>query len=946
MREFIGKHKTHIILLLASFAALFLRYVFRDNISDDMSICLLPWYDRISDMSLKEVLRTQIGDYNLLYQIVIFFLTKIPGQAIYKYKILSVIFDFILAAGVYAFVKKLTDKNKALIAYIMTLFLPTVWMNSAPWGQCDSIYVSLIIWALYSLYTDKTIRCFVLLGISFAFKLQAVFIIPFIVLVYISGLIRHDRKVRLYHFAVMAGTVVLVTLPNIIAGRPFSDMISVYKEQTHAFQSISRNYPSIWNILHLTYDADAAWCIGFTFIALVSLMVFICLKKADVTGRHFIWCAFILSYTCVMFLPAMHERYGYLYEILILILAFTDSLGWIAVLLFQLISVKTYIYFLYYVSLNIEFLSVVNVLIYIAALFVFYRELSGRPIKSDLFALAEDRDDSVHRFAVKENFRLCRKDYIAMIILTGIFLIIGSMHLGRKDAPITYEEFGTESGMGNEIYVSLDAFRDVSLVCIYPIMSGSESFDLYYAENGEWVKVDEELTLKGVFTWRKVEVNVQTHQFCIIFQDPKVQIAEVACIDPYGNRIGILEGAEPAAVFDEQDTITGVPTSFDSMIFDEVYHGRTAYEFLKGMDIYENTHPPLGKTLISIGIRLFGMNPFGYRIIVLIFGMMCIPLMYLLALRVTGDGRYACLAGVLQITEFMHFVLSRISTIDIIVAFFVLCMFYGCFAFLREEKFRHLVFAGAAFAFGVATKWTALYAAAGIALILFIWMIGKIRSKMGTPAIVRFILICIGSFIVLPAVVYVLSYIPFAKVYPDKGLIENAISNSIHMLDYHKHVTASHPFQSSWYTWPFDWIPLLDSRAIFGDRMALVATFVNPFVCYAGLASLVHHIYMSVKKKDVTSAVLVVFYVSMLLPWVFITRTVFIYQYFICTKILILMICRSIRCMGFKRENSVIKLTAGVSVSLFVVFFPLLSGLMVSMKYLDEILTMLPNWWF
>ena len=107
-----------------------------------------------------------------------------------------------------------------------------------------------------------------------------------------------------------------------------------------------------------------------------------------------------------------------------------------------------------------------------------------------------------------------------------------------------------------------------------------------------------------------------------------------------------------------------------------------------------------------------------------------------------------------------------------------------------------------------------------------------------------------------------------------------------------------------------------------------------------------HHIYMTVKKKDVTSALLLVFYISMFLPWVFITRTVFIYQYFICTKVLILMICRSIQCIGFKHENSVIKLTAVMSTALFVVFFPVLSGVMVSMKYLDEILTMLPNWWF
>ena len=103
---------------------------------------------------------------------------------------------------------------------------------------------------------------------------------------------------------------------------------------------------------------------------------------------------------------------------------------------------------------------------------------------------------------------------------------------------------------------------------------------------------------------------------------------------------------------------------------------------------------------------------------------------------------------------------------------------------------------------------------------------------------------------------------------------------------------------------------------------------------------------MAVKKKDVASALLITFYMSMLLPWVFITRTVFIYQYFICTKVLILMICRSIQCIVFKKENSVIKFTAGVSTALFVMFFPVLMGAMVKADYIDNILTLLPDWWF
>ena len=54
--------------------------------------------------------------------------------------------------------------------------------------------------------------------------------------------------------------------------------------------------------------------------------------------------------------------------------------------------------------------------------------------------------------------------------------------------------------------------------------------------------------------------------------------------------------------------------AFDGDVFDEIYHARTAYEHILGMKPYENSHPPLGKLFISLGILAFGMNPFGWRI--------------------------------------------------------------------------------------------------------------------------------------------------------------------------------------------------------------------------------------------------------------------------------------------------------------------------------------------
>lgn len=53
-----------------------------------------------------------------------------------------------------------------------------------------------------------------------------------------------------------------------------------------------------------------------------------------------------------------------------------------------------------------------------------------------------------------------------------------------------------------------------------------------------------------------------------------------------------------------------VKTYLTGTMFDEVYHGRTAYEFLHKLTTYETTHPHLGKILISFGIIAFGMNRF------------------------------------------------------------------------------------------------------------------------------------------------------------------------------------------------------------------------------------------------------------------------------------------------------------------------------------------------
>jgi Dolichyl-phosphate-mannose--protein O-mannosyl transferase len=103
--------------------------------------------------------------------------------------------------------------------------------------------------------------------------------------------------------------------------------------------------------------------------------------------------------------------------------------------------------------------------------------------------------------------------------------------------------------------------------------------------------------------------------------------------------------SDPSALIDEPDTLEALPALFadeaeqsrkaepswwNSTYFDEIYHARTAYEFLQGTVPYENSHPPLGKELMSVCVAVFGMTPFGWRLAGAIAGILMLPSMYLL----------------------------------------------------------------------------------------------------------------------------------------------------------------------------------------------------------------------------------------------------------------------------------------------------------------------------
>ncbi|WP_044496195.1 dolichyl-phosphate-mannose--protein mannosyltransferase [Nesterenkonia massiliensis] len=149
-----------------------------------------------------------------------------------------------------------------------------------------------------------------------------------------------------------------------------------------------------------------------------------------------------------------------------------------------------------------------------------------------------------------------------------------------------------------------------------------------------------------------------------------------------------------------------------ALVFDETYYAKDAYALLRsGYELVwpeeandawiagdpqpsdEGSyvvHPPLGKWLIAIGIRLFGVDSaLGWRFSAAIAGTLSVLLIALIAQRMFRSVFLGGFAGLLTAIEGHHLVLSRIAMLDIFLMLFVLAAF-GALLMDRYSSRRRL----------------------------------------------------------------------------------------------------------------------------------------------------------------------------------------------------------------------------------------------------------------
>ena len=338
-------------------------------------------------------------------------------------------------------------------------------------------------------------------------------------------------------------------------------------------------------------------------------------------------------------------------------------------------------------------------------------------------------------------------------------------------------------------------------------------------------------------------------------------------------------------------------------IFDEVYYAKNAHSILlHGVELDAKSksaefivHPPVGKWLISLGIKIFGYNEFGWRFASALFGSISVALIYWVTKKLFNNYFLSCAAAILMLADGLHLVHSRVALLDLFLMFFILL----AFLFILHSKHW---WAGVSLGLAAATKWSgAYYIIAYAAFILYVDyrnyralevekpFTSLLKEKLGLRTL---------QYALLPIVVYLFSWVGwFAtktgwdRTWADsrKGSFWSFVPAPLgsfwhyqsEILGFHQGLTTKHPYSAN----PWAWLILGRPTSFFYDApnncgapscAREVIALGTPLLWWAGIFGILITFGYWVSRREWQSGLILLSVGAGYLPWfLFQKRTMF-----------------------------------------------------------------------
>lgn len=367
-----------LFFFLITVAALLMRFLLFPIESGDYHQFLQGWFATLKENGGLAAVGMEIGDYMPPYFYILALLTYLPFRDLYLIKLVSCIADFVLAYYVMRIVDlRYPGRPHGLMVFAVVLFLPSVVLNSAAWGQCDAMFAGALIACLYCLLKDKPNLAVLAFSISFVLKLQAIFFAPFLLLLCLK------RRIKWRSLLLIPAVYLISIIPAAILGRNLWDLLTVYLSQSQLYTSLCMSIPNLYAFLG-NVASDPLSKAGVIFAGGVVLMLLFVLyrKEYTITPDILVTMALLFAVLLPFILPHMHERYYFLADMVGVIFAFYFPKKLYAAVIMCVSSACATAYYLFGLAYYPQQLLAVAVLINLILIFRHLLDLIGKsPIR-------------------------------------------------------------------------------------------------------------------------------------------------------------------------------------------------------------------------------------------------------------------------------------------------------------------------------------------------------------------------------------------------------------------------------------------------------------------------------------------------------------------------------------------------------------------------------------
>lgn len=345
-------------------------------VTSDLEVHILPWYAKLQKHGIFVGLGKDFYNYTppYLYLLALATLTSRFLSAVTAVKLISTVFDVYTAFMIYKIVKlQRPEGYLPHLAAAIFFAAPTVIANTGIWGQADSTFTAFLLTCLYFLLTGRPLLAVVFFSIALAFKPQAIFFSPLLLLLILW------KRVPWYYTILVPVVYALMMWPAVAMGRTWAEVFTTYSSQAGSGKGLTHNAPTLYVFIpKSTFELFIRVGVALAIAVVLTWIVYSWLKTVRRDRPAILLLALVSVTLTPFFLPNMHDRYFYLADTISIVLAFCMPGTWFFPILFQLVSGLSYsIYLLSASPDNLIVAAVLNV-IALGLLLLRQASMSGR----------------------------------------------------------------------------------------------------------------------------------------------------------------------------------------------------------------------------------------------------------------------------------------------------------------------------------------------------------------------------------------------------------------------------------------------------------------------------------------------------------------------------------------------------------------------------------------